>query len=113
MNHRRIVVGVVLLVFGAAALQADAKADDLSGTCRIGMSEKSGDLEVKLERSNCKYEEAHWGNSQTNEPLSAFTGITVADLSRDGAQLNAVLAAEAGTLRCAGTVHDAELVGDF
>jgi hypothetical protein len=113
VSTRRILSGAALMVLAAATLGAAAKADSLSGTCSIRVSEMSGDLELKLERSDCKYEEAHCGKSQTNEPLSAFTGISVADLGREGAQLNAVLAAEAGTLRCSGTVHDAELAGTY
>jgi hypothetical protein len=107
MNTRKIVVGVALVILGAASL----RADDLSGTCLIRMSEKSGDLELKLDRGDCG-DGGKCGDTQMSEPLSAFTGISVADLGREGAHLTAVLSAEAGTLRCSGTVHNAELIGD-
>ncbi len=105
-----VAAGLVVLV--ATPLRAETRPDDLSGDCRIRMSEKSGNFELKLERANCK-DGNDCNNSQMSEPLSAFTGISVADLGREGAHLNAVLTAEAGTLRCSGSVHDAELVGAF
>jgi len=110
MTTRRTLLGLALIVLTAGWLRAEA--DDFSGTCRIRMSEKTGNLEMKLERGNCKGGD-DCDNTQTTEPVSAFNGITVADLGREGVHLNAVLTAEAGTLRCSGSVHDAELVGDF
>jgi hypothetical protein len=44
--------------------------------------------------------------------LSAFSGFTLTDLQREGAHLDAVIAAEAGKLTCSGTVHDLTLSGD-
>jgi hypothetical protein len=110
MNRRRALVGAALLVLMTASLQA--RADDLSGWCRIRMSDKTDQLELKLERGNCNGGDG-CGNSNISEPFNAFTGISVADLSREGTHLNAVLTAEAGTLRCSGSVHDDELVGAF
>jgi hypothetical protein len=101
-----------LLVLMAASLRADQMLDQLTGTCRIRATGTAGGLELRLERGNCDGNgDCH--NSNTTEPLDAFTGITVADLGRDGAHLDAVLNAEAGTLRCSGSVHDSELVGAF
>jgi hypothetical protein len=111
MSTRQIAIGVALVVLGAASLQVKAKADD-HGACRIRMSEKSGEFDLRLERNNCN-DDHDCGKSQMTEPVSAFTGISVADLGREGAHLDAVLTAEAGTLRCSGTVHDAELVGAY
>ena len=39
--------------------------------------------------------------------------ITLADLAREGTHLDAVLTAEAGTLRATGTIHDLALTGTF
>ena len=108
MSNRRMVVGAALVVLGAASL----RADNLSGDCRIRISDKPGEIELKLEQGNCK-SGANCNNTETGEPLSAFGGITVSDLSREGAHVNAVLTAEAGTLRCSGTVHASELVGTY
>jgi hypothetical protein len=44
--------------------------------------------------------------------MNRFTGITRADLSRDGAHIIATLAGEAGTFTCTGTVHNEALYGD-
>ena len=112
MSARRTLTAAALVVLAAATLRADAKADTLGGTCSIRMSEKSGDVELKIDRNNCTGGK-HCGNTQTNEPLSAFTGITVADLGREGAHLTAALTAEAGTMRCSGTVHDTALEGTY
>ena len=113
MSTRRTLLCAALAVLGAASLPVQARADDYSGSCRIRLSDKSDQLDLKIERGRCKDEKRHCGDSQTGEPLSAFTGITLADFSREGAHLDAVLAAEAGTLRCSGTVHDSELAGTY
>ena len=48
----------------------------------------------------------------SDESLSRFTGVTLADLARNGAHLTATLAAEAGSFTCTGTVDDGALSGD-
>jgi len=112
MNTRRTLLSAALFVLIALSLRADSMLDELTGSCRIYVSGEADALELKLERGNCEGGgDCH--NSDTTEPLNAFTGITLADLSREGAHLNAVLTAEAGTLRCSGSVHDAELEGSF
>jgi hypothetical protein len=113
----RPLLTAALTVLMAASLRADAmassqKLDDLNGDCRIRAGRGAGDLELKLERGNCDGG-GNCHNTETNEPLNAFTGITLADLNRDGGHLDAVFAAEAGTLCCSGTVHAAELEGSF
>jgi hypothetical protein len=112
MSRQRILSSAALVILAAASLPAHAMLDDLTGTCRIYASGKANTLELKLERGNCEGgDNCH--NSNMTEPLDAFTGITVADLGREGAHLDAVLTAEAGTLRCSGIVHSSELVGSF
>lgn len=113
----RPVLTASLLVLVAASLHADAmppnqKPDDLSGTCRIRATDTASGLELRLERGNCD-DGSNCHNSETNVPLEGFTGITLADLNREGAHLDAVLKAEAGTLRCSGNVHASELEGSF
>ena len=112
MNAKRLALNAALIVLMGASLRADQMLDDLTGTCRIRAESRSGGLELRLERGNCK-DGGNCDNSETDEPLEAFTGITLADFGRDGAHLDAVLRAEAGTLRCSGSVHAAELVGAF
>ncbi len=48
----------------------------------------------------------------SDESYNRFTGITVADLARNGAQLTATLSAEAGKFTCSGTVSDGVLIGE-
>jgi hypothetical protein len=112
MTRQRILSSAALIIFAAASLPAHAMLDDLTGACSIYASGKSGLLELKLQRGHCD-DGGDCHNSETSEPLDAFTGITVADLSREGAHLDAVLTAEAGTLRCSGSVRASELVGSF
>jgi hypothetical protein len=112
MKLTRTLWSAALVVLMAASLRADQMLDDLTGTCRIRAAGNAGGFELKLERGNCEGG-GNCDNTQTNEPLDAFTGITLADLSREGAHLDAVLTAEAGTLRCSGSVHAAELAGSF
>ena len=112
MNARQTLLSAALIVLMAASLRADEIFDDLTGTCRIHADRNASGFELKLERGDCAGG-GNCHNSETSEPSDAFTGITLADLSREGAHLNAVLTAEAGTLRCSGSIHDAELSGAF
>jgi hypothetical protein len=112
MNNRRVFFGALLVVLVAASLRADEMLDSLTGSCRIRASTESSGYELKLTRGECAGGK-DCNNTQTQEPLDAFTGITLSDLRREGAHLDAVLTAEAGTLRCSGSVHDSELTGSF
>ena len=108
----RAITTAALLVLMAAPLRADQMLDQLTGSCSIRATGTAGGFELRLDRGNCDGG-GHCNNTQTNEPLDAFTGISLADLNREGAHLDAVLTAEAGTLRCSGSVHASELVGAF
>ena len=112
MTRQQILFRTALIVLAAASLRTYAMADDLTGTCRIYASGKTDRFELKIERGDCG-DGDHCNNTETTQPLDAFTGITLADLNREGAHLDAVLTAEAGTLRCSGTVHASELEGSF
>jgi hypothetical protein len=117
MTCQRILPSAALILLATASLRADAMPsthtpDDLTGACRIYASGKADAFELKLERGNCD-EGRDCHNSNMSEPVSAFTGITLADLNREGTHLDAVLTAEAGTLRCSGNVRGSELVGAF
>jgi hypothetical protein len=111
MSRQRILSSAALVILAAASLPAHAMLDDLTGTCRIYTAGKTGLLELKLQRGDCP--DGSHCDTETSQPLDAFTGITVADFGREGAHLDAVLTAEAGTLRCSGIVHSSELVGSF
>ncbi|UWZ83912.1 hypothetical protein [Occallatibacter riparius] len=95
----------VLMSMPAAALET------LHSSCSITAGEKWGTLQLRVGDEDCQSGE-HCGNNFSSDGLAGrFTGFTPADLSRDGAQVTAVMSAEAGTFTCAGTVHDGALEG--
>jgi hypothetical protein len=109
MSLRGLGVGVAAALLcvpaGAAALET------LHDTCAISMSEKSGQLRLRMGEEDCNGGR-HCSNFSSDELTSRISGMTMADLARDGAQLNATLNGEAGTFTCAGTVHGGVLEGN-
>jgi len=101
-----------LIVFGGVALHADDSLQTLNGTCSISSSSRVDQVEFRIERGMCE-NGRNCNSSDTSEPVNAFTGFTLSDLQRDGAHIDAVLRAEAGSITCSGTVHDSELRGKF
>jgi hypothetical protein len=83
----------------------------LHARCSISASEESGKFSLHIDKGGDCNGERHCGSNFSSESMDRFTGITLADLSRDGVNLTATLAAEAGTFTCSGTVHDGELSG--
>jgi hypothetical protein len=108
--------GVVLTALLAAStglfLLAEQHLRTLNGSCSVAATASATEVDLRLETSGCGGNE-HCGFTNTNEPLSAFLGFTLADLRREGAHVDAVLRAEAGTLTCSGAVHDGRLSGAF
>jgi hypothetical protein len=108
--------GVVLTALLAAStglfLQAEQQLRTLNGSCSVTATAHEAEVDLRLERDACGGGE-HCGSNQTQEPISAFLGFTLADLRREGAHVDAVLRAEAGTLTCSGAVHDGRLSGAF
>ena len=93
-------------------LQAEEQLHTLSGSCSVTAATNPTEADLRLERGGC--EGFHGcGSNQTQEPLSAFSGFTLADLQREGAHLDAVIQAEAGKITCSGAVHDGRLSGDY
>lgn len=80
--------------------------------CEISPSDESGKFSLHVFENHDCDEGRHCGSNFSNESMSRFTGITPADLNRDGAHLTATLAGEAGTFTCTGVVHDQDLFGD-
>jgi hypothetical protein len=109
MNLSRATV-VLAIVGGALALPAQTLAP-LHARCAIGLSERGDQFSLHINDTDCPTDR-HCGSNFSNESMSRFTGITVADLASDGARLTATLSGEAGTFTCIGTVHDRELRGD-
>jgi hypothetical protein len=108
--------GVVLTALLAAStglfLQAEQHLRTLNGSCSVAASANAAEVDLRLESGGCSGNE-HCSSTNTREPLSAFLGFTLADLRREGAHVDAVIRAEAGTITCSGAVHDGRLSGAF
>ena len=79
--------------------------------CEIGISKDPNKFSLHLTDVDCP-QDRHCGSNFDTQSMSRFTGMTAADLDREGTQLTAKLTAEAGTFTCSGTVHNRELYGD-
>jgi hypothetical protein len=103
------------LALSGLALHA-ASLEPLRAHCSIGPSEESGEFSIHIyqgDQGDCDGDGGrHCSSNFSHDPFSRLTGITRADLSREGAALTATLAAEAGTLTCTGTVREGELYGN-
>ncbi len=113
MNRFLQLASIGALICTAAALRAASSGslEPLREHCSISPSEDGGKLSLRVESGDC-IGGRHCGSSFSNESMSRFTGVTLADLANDGAHLTATLAAEAGTFTCSGTVRDNRLEGD-
>ncbi len=131
MRPSRLLVATFLTIFGIATCHAET-FEALKGSCTIAVSTHSDELELRLERGTCPKEvsrdspdynrdasSARGMNKEachTNEmqqPLDTFSGFVQSDLGREGAHIDAVLTAEAGTLTCSGAIHNFKLSGSF
>ncbi len=112
MNLRRI-IGVALIAIGSVSLvYADEIVNAIKGTCSITASTEGDEFVIRLQRNACT--EGHGcGEQMFTQPVSAWSGISPADLRRDGAHVAGVLRAEAGAITCSGNVHNQALVGDY
>jgi hypothetical protein len=109
MNSRLYLALLALCAASSIPLSAASLAP-LRAHCSIGPSEEPNKFSLHVDRDDCG-DKHHCGSNFSNESLSRFTGISLSDLSREGATLTATLAAESGTFTCAGTVHQGELSG--
>jgi hypothetical protein len=110
VNRSISTILITVLASATGALHATQLAP-LRDSCRIGLSEETGKLSLHIDHGECQGDR-QCGSSFSNESMSRFTGISQADLAREGARLTATLAAEAGTFTCTGTVHNQELSGE-
>jgi hypothetical protein len=106
------VVVSVFAAFTCLFLQAEEKLRTLTGSCSITASSNGTEADFRLERGGCEGN-GNCSSNQTQEPLSAFSGFTLADLQREGAHVDARIRAEAGTITCSGAVHDGRMSGAF
>jgi hypothetical protein len=107
--HVRFAV-IALLSASATGIYA---LPPLRARCTIRPSENAQKLSLHIYDGECGQDHHRdCGTTSNDEPLNRFTGVSLADLSREGAQLTATLSAEAGTFTCTGTVHDGVLSGE-
>lgn len=106
---RQCLVAIAALVFAASTLHAAAPAP-IHARCSIGPSDHEGQFSLRVWEGDCDGDQ-HCSTNFSHDPFSRLTGITRADLSRDGAPLTATMSAEAGTFTCSGTVHEGVLTG--
>ena len=79
---------------------------------RIAVSTEPNRFDLRLDRGMC-VDHNDCDENNTQEPLNAFAGLSIDDMRRDGAHVDAVLTAEAGRLTCSGSIHDSKLTGEF
>jgi hypothetical protein len=112
MRLRDLFFGALLVGLGIISLRADEILSSLKGTCAISVSTKANRWDLRLEHGAC-VDHSDCGENNTQEPLDAFAGLSIEDLRREGAHVDAVLTAEAGRLTCSGSIHDSKLTGEF
>ncbi len=101
---------VATLVLAAGPLNAFSLAP-LRARCSIGPSDEPGQISLRVYSEDCDGDR-HCSSNFNHDPFTRLSGITRADLSREGATLTGTLDAEAGAFTCSGAVHEGLLQGD-
>lgn len=109
----RLSSATLLLALATALIGVRAQSlEPIHAKCAISPSSDDKKLSLHVfDRRDCP-EGRHCGSDFSSESMSRFTGVSLPDLSSEGAHLTATLKAEAGTFTCTGIVHDQELYGD-
>ena len=110
MNTRRLQVPMIILASAISALQS-AALEPVRSTCIISVCEHTGKLRLRIENGGCG-DDGHCGTNLAEEAMDRLTGVSMAYLEHEGAQLTASLTADAGTLVCSGAVHNGSLICD-
>ncbi|HEX3968980.1 MAG TPA: hypothetical protein VHW70_13510 [Edaphobacter sp.] len=102
-----LVVGLMIGLGGAAAAVAET-----AGSCSIRAGRMDGKMSFGWEGVECAAgHHCHEGDSDML--WSKWSGVTPQDLEHEGAAVDARMKAEAGEMRCVGTVHEAALRGTY
>jgi hypothetical protein len=107
-----VILSAFLVASACLFLHAEEQLRTLTGSCSITATSNGTEANLRLERDGCEGD-GNCSSTQTHEPLSAFSGFALADLEREGAHLDAMIRAEAGTLTCSGAVHNGRMSGNF
>jgi hypothetical protein len=103
---RNLALGMCLLLTAAVARA------ETPGNCSITSGRSDGKLMLSWDSGECS-QGRHCHDGGSGMPWSRWSGITPRDLEREGATIDARMKAEAGELRCVGTVHDGALRGTY
>ena len=109
MHENRLLA--VAIVLAAPITLHSASLAPLHQNCSISVNDEGRGFRLQIDRGDCEGSR-RCGSNFSNDTVSRLTGMTMADLGREGAKLTATLAAEPGTFTCSGTVRDAELDGE-
>jgi hypothetical protein len=104
---RIALVGSVLVFFAVTA------AAQTSESCSIAAGRSEGTMSFEWSHGDCSGDRNCHDGSRDNMPWGEWTGIAPNDLEREGAALDARRNAEAGEMRCTGTVHLGTLRGNY
>jgi hypothetical protein len=104
---RVALAGIVVCLFAVGA-QAERK-----GTCSIVRENRDGKMSFRMDLGECDTMQHCHSNSMNSMDWSRWEGITADDLRREGEAIDARRKAEAGEIRCVGTVHGGELHGSY
>ena len=102
-------------LFSAPLFFGDDQLETLHGSCSIAPSTEPDHVRYEFRRGDCERSdgERDCHNDESDTPVSTFTGLVLADFEREGAQIDARIVAEAGTISCSGQIHGATLSGEF
>jgi hypothetical protein len=104
--RKTILLCMTIGLFTTAAIAQTAD------TCSISAGRTEEKMSIGWDRGDCATSE-HCHNGSSDMLWSKWTGITAQDLEHEGAAIDARMKAEAGEMRCVGTVHDAALRGTY
>ena len=104
MRHALFAMTVLLVSIPAFAEKSDS--------CSIGTGRWDEKISFGWNRGECN-EGRHCHEGETDMEWSRWSGVTPQDLGREGAAIDARMTAEAGEMRCVGTVHEGELRGTY
>jgi len=110
MRRFSSLLALAVVASSVFALQA-AASEPFDRNCYLSVGDKSGTFRLQTDDGDC-HGHGSCGNNMSDLPQSRFTGIAIADFAKQGANLTAALAAEAGTFTCTGTIQNGELSGN-
>ena len=115
MSVRAAILTALLCLAGSRLFSAEDALQAIHGTCTIAPSTMPDHVRYEFRHGDCQSADSvsNCHENDSDAPLSTFTGLALADFEREGAQIDAKIIAEAGTISCSGQIHGATLAGDF